>query len=250
MHWSNCLISLVPWKSWRTLTLRATVWLRYLFLWAFPRFWKNWRCMKIHWLTRQWGNVTKVCLRCSGTCAIVCISSIEACPLWWDTTKQACKMRWRCCYPNWRITWTWWLKKGRNPVFSIFNWWIRSSSDNLDVAAWVSDVVEDDDDREAAVACPAEASCPAEAALNEAALAERDDAAGVETKDFATEVDFSPEVGAKNFEFPDPAAGPRTGARGGRGGGESAKTTKKMSLFGPSFLLNYMFNLFIQWGSE
>ena len=85
------------------------------------------------------------------------------------------------------------------------------------IAAGVSDVVEDDDDNEAAVACPA--------GLNEATLAERDDVAGVDVKDFAPEVDFSPEteVEANDREFPEPAVGPRTGARGGRGGGESEK---------------------------
>ena len=89
-----------------------------------------------------------------------------------------------------------------------------------DVAAGVSDVVEDDDDNEAAVACPA--------GLNEATLAERDDVAGVDVKDFAPEVDFSPdtEVEANDLEFPELAVGPRTGARGGRGGGESEKIEK------------------------
>ena len=93
-----------------------------------------------------------------------------------------------------------------------------------DIAAGISDVVEDDEDKDAAVVCPAvtASSCPAEAGLNEATLADRDEGVGVEAKDFAPEVDFSPETEVKDLEFPEPAVGPRTGARGGRGGGESA----------------------------
>ena len=58
--------------------------------------------------------------------------------------------------------------------------------------------------------------------LNEAALVLRDDELGVELKDFEPETDFEPDT---DFE-PESAAGPRTGALGGKGGGESEKVNE------------------------
>ncbi len=95
------------------------------------------------------------------------------------------------------------------------SFWILSPIDSLGVAPNdVTDVEGDNDVWLAAVEADASLDAAADdEGLNEAALALRDDELGVELKDLDPETDFEPES----------AAGPRTGALGGRGGGESEK---------------------------
>ncbi len=101
---------------------------------------------------------------------------------------------------------------------SFLSFWILSSIDSLGVAPNdVTDVEGDNDVWLTAIDADASLDVAADdEGLNEAALALRDDELGVELKDFEPETDFEP----------DSAAGPRTGALGGRGGGESEKANE------------------------
>ncbi len=95
------------------------------------------------------------------------------------------------------------------------SFWILSSIDSLGVAPKDVTEVEGDNDVWLTAVASLDAAADDEG-LNEAALVLRDDELGVELKDFEPETDFEPES----------AAGPRTGALGGKGGGESEKVNE------------------------